>query len=564
MYSISLNSKTYSSLKWYKKLTGRFLNIAPLYTIIVVLLTILSQVFMILYFMLPLKIVMLLGSDKVPGFFPLSWQSMKLNTLIFYLAIASVLFFILYLLSKRFIDIYSMKGANKILENNQKVVLFEKQDIFAQNSYSKLASSLSSIIFFILSLLLLAIFYPLLCIAIIIFVLATYLLFSLLLAREKSAKHIIENLNDVFDTVKGIQFFTIFVVILLSYITNFYFPHIIIVILGLLINRRMFNKLITSINDIVNLYKGRMKINYLFFFRDINVKISHDKQDPFWSLLNHESREKWIKDLLNNVLENDIRYIRSHWYRVDIKNIAFLKVVIKNNDNTQSYLLKLFNSNISSQAIHETTILQENINGLYNLPFIGSNTVKEFHCNIFDFVNVEAVPNFKLDHILLKINMMSISPTKDLLERYSRSHPFLYKRLDKKMLNKLYLTAKEDEIEIIKDFEKSFEVIIKIIEDVPLQIINPFMTKLSLLKNEEHFVLLHWSGWKIDSVGTDFPIAEKSINTLKEKLDLNNVKINDIILVSLMSQFEKFCNAENFTGVIDLVPRVLECLKDEK
>lgn len=564
MINSSFNGKVKLTYLWYKKLIGRFLNIAFFQTIIISISTLFSQISMLLSMMMPLKVIMLLGSDTIPAFFPSSWQNLDRDMLIIYLSIASFGFFVFYLLFEKIISIYSIDGSNKILKNNKKVVLFENQDIFAQKSYTKFAKSLSNFIFFFISLIGIGIVYLQLSLVIIMFIFCVYILFAIIFSKNELSKIINEHLNNTLDLQRGIGFFVVFAFILGSFLHDFYPPKIIILILSILLIRQMFSKLASAIKDVKSLYKDRLKINSLFFFRETKAQISHDPKDPFWSLLTAEARERWISELLSNILENDITYISSHWYRINIKNIAFLKVLIKDNDTTHSYLLKLFNSNISSQAIHETTILQENVNTLYSLPFIGTSIVKEFHCNIFDCVNVEPVSNFKLDHILLKINMMSISPTKDLLERYSRSHPYLHKRLNKKMLNKLIVTVEEDEIEMIKDFEISFEMILKRIEKVPLQIINPFMTKYSLVKNEDSFALLHWGGWKIDSVGTDFPTAEKSINILKEKLDLNNVKINDIILVSLMSQFEKFCNAENFTGVIDLVPRVLECLKDEK
>lgn len=551
---------------WYKKLTGRFLNIASIQTTIIVITTLFSQIFMLLAMMMPLKVVMLLGSDNIPRFFPNSWQSLDRDMLIIYLAIASVGFFLLHLLCEKIINIYSINGSNKILKNNKKVVLFENQNDFAKKSYTKLAKSLSNMIFFILSLIGLGIVYSHLFFVIIFFTLSIYIMFSIVFYNNKSAKILNEEFNNSLDLLKGICFFVVFAFILWSFLTDFYPPQTIVVILSILLVRQMFSKLSSAIKDIKSLYKDRLKINSLFFFRDTKVQIQHDKKDPFWSLLKHETREKWIKELLDNVFENDIAYISSQWHKVNIKNIAFFKVIVKDNDSniTHTYLIKLFNKNISSQAVHEATILQENIHDFLNLPYIGSSLVKEFHCNVFEYFNVEPVQNFKQEHILFRIKMMSIEPPKELLERYSRSHPYLHSRLSKKMLDKLYLTADEDETGIIKDFEESFDDIIQKIKAVPLQIINPLITKFSLVTFEDKFALLHWGGWKIDSLGTDFPIAIKAMDTLKENFDIANEKIDDIVLVSLMSQFEKLYNGENFTGIIEIMPRILECIEDEK
>lgn len=564
MHSSSLNKEVKLTYKWYKKLTGRFLKIAFIQTVSIVINTLFSQIFMLLSMMMPLKVVMLLGSDKIPRFFPVSWQSLDREMLIIYLAIASVGFFLLHLLFEKVINIHSIKGSNKILQNNKKVILFENQDSFAQKSYTKLAKSLSNIVFFLLSLIGLGVVYIELSFVIILFVLSVYIMFAIVFKNNRSVKILNDEFNNTVTLLHVVGFFVIFAFVLGSFLADFYPPQIIVAILSILLVRQMFSKLGSATKDIKTLYKDRLKINSLFFFRDTKVQIAHDKKDPFWNILEHKARAKWIKELLNNILENDITYISSQCYRLNIKNIALFKVVAKDNDSdkTFTYLLKLFNKNISSQAIHETTILQENIHDFFNLPFIGSSIVKEFHCNVFKYFNVEPVQNFKHDHILLRIKMMNIEPPKELLERYSRSHPYLHSRLSKGMFDKLYLTAQEGEIGMIKDFEKKFDDIIQKIKAVPLQIINPIITKFSLVKFEDKFALLHWGGWKIDSLGTDFPIAIKTIDILKENFEIANVKIDDIILVSLISHFEKLYNGENFTGIFEIIPRILECIED--
>jgi hypothetical protein len=553
------------SLKWYKKLTGRFLNIAFIQTIFIVFATIFSQTFMLLSTMTPLKIVMLLGSDKIPGFFPDSWQSIDKNMLIIYLAIASIGFFILHIFFEKIITLHSIIGSNKVLQNNKKIILFENQDVFAQKAYTKLSKSLSNIIFFILSLVGIGIVYLPLSFMIIFYILSIYIVFSILFKKDRSAKVLNEGFNSSIDLLKGVGFFVIFAFILGGLLADFYAPKTIVIILSVLLVRQMFSKLSSAIKDIKSLYRDRLKINSLFFFKDTKIQITHDKKDPFWSLLNYEDRRFWIEDLLSNVLDNKITYVSSQYYNVNIKNVIFLKVLLIDcNNNTYTYLLKLFNKNISSQAIHEATILQENIDDFFSLPFIGSSNVREFHCNIFYFPDIKPIDNFKDDNILIRIKIMKITPPKELLKRYDRSHPYLHNRLNIKMIDKLYLIVDSDNINMIKDFENNFDDILQNIKEVPLQLINPMITKFSLVKTEDNFVLLHWAGWKIDSLGTDFPISLNALNTLRDELDINHVNIDDVILVSLMSQFEKYYNSENFTGVIEIIPKILEYMKNAK
>ncbi|MEA2019527.1 MAG: hypothetical protein U9N59_13895 [Campylobacterota bacterium] len=567
MDKLSLNKEIIHTFKWYKKLTKRFIDLAFLPTTMVVIATLFSQLFMLLSSMMPLKVIMLLGSPIVPSYFPLSWQSISRDTLVIYLAIASVGFFLFYLLSERIIDIYSQKGSNKVLQNNQKIVLFQNQDLFAKSSYAKLSQSLSNIIFFILSLVGLGVVYPLLSLVILLFVAVTYIIFSQM--------HIIENLNKLLDLAKGIGFFIVFAFILTSFIVNFYPPEIIIVILSVLLIRQMLIKLYEAIRDIVNLAKNREKVNSLFFFRHVKVEIPHESKDPFWSMIDENKRKKWIAELFNNMLDNNIIYISSQLYKVNIKNIAFFKVILKHKDSDKNhiYLLKLFNKNISSQAIHESTLLEEYGDSLFSLPFLGSIAVEEFHCNIFEFsdVGVMTQKDFNVNNITIRSNMMTIKLHKDLTDRYSRSHPYLYERLRNQTFSKYYLVYNIEEMELIKKFESNFNHVIKKLEKLPLQVINPAISRYSLIAMNTDLLLLHWGGWKIDSLGVGYPIGIAPIDILKKdfkilqgkRKELENVNIEDIILSSLMTHYEILYNSDNFTAILELIPRILECIINE-
>jgi len=573
---MTFNEEFFIALKWYKKLTGRFLNISSLETIVVIIATLFSQLFLLISSMMPLKVMMLLGSDRIPKFFPISWQSMDRDTLIIYLAIATIFCFVLYLMSEKMIDIFSLKGSVKILENNKKIVLFEKQDIFAKQSYSKLAKSLSDIIFFILSLVGLAFVYPLLSVVIIIFLIIGYFTFYFLYEKGYFSKNTTDRFKRIIDLLKGISFFFIFVFILGSFLADFYPPHLTVVVLSILLIRQMFSKLSGAIKDIVSLYKNRLKINSLFFFKDIKLNVEHDKKDPFWKMFENNVQREWILPLMKDMLDEDIEIIDSQILKINIKNIVFLKININRlkNQKEDTCLLKVFNHNISSQAIHEATFL-EDLKGSkesFSLPLLGTTTIEDFHIHLFSFHNIKEVKNYNLENMMVRINMMTIEVSDELINRYRRSHPFLYQRLNSKIFNKLYLVSNEKEKELLKVFEDKFEDILLRIERLPLQIINPLITKFTLLTNDkDNLCLLHYGTWKMEPLGVDFPSAIQHLKVLKENFqciaekreELLKIKNEDVALATLMSQFEKFYNGENFTGVFELIPRILECIEHE-
>jgi len=554
------------ALDWLKSLIVSLLKIVFFETVVIFLFTFISQVLVIISAVMPLKIVMLLGSDKIPIFFPNTWQSVDKDLLIIYLAIASIVFFIGHLISEKIIVLYSNKGSGKILENNNKLILFENQNKLTQTTYKKLVKSLADMFFSIISMIILGIVYPLLFLMLIFFMLSVYIFFSVIYGENKSAKLLNEDLNSLLNLINDIGFFVVFAFILSTFLLDFYPPKIIIVIISVLLVRKIFAKMSGSIGVFIKLYRNRVNSDSLFFFNNRRAPIVNAKKDLLWSFLNQDIRDEWIERLVINVLGNNITYIDSQWLNVNIKNIAFIKVNTRhrNVNKINTYLIKIYNKNISSQAIHEKTLLQQNIHGLFNLPFIGLHVVHGFNCNMFDFNNSNPILEKDFNMVTPKIRLMSIKIPKDLLKKFSRSYPLLCSRLSKEVFDKLYLVSSYTEVSLIQKFEDNFDFILKRIKLLPLQIINPNMTQFSLMQSNDDFVSLHWGGWKIDSLGVDFPISANSINALEGRFNLVNIKIDDIILASLMSRFETLYIGENFSKIIEIIPKILNCVKCEK
>lgn len=563
----NLNKEIVHTFKWYKKLTKRFIDLAFLPTTMVVIATLFSQLFMLISSMMPLKVIMLLGSPIVPKYFPNSWQSIPRDMLIVYLAIASVGFFVLYLLSEKVISIYAQKGANKILKNNQKVVLFENQDTQAQKYYTIQSKSLADIVFFILAWIGLGVLYPLLGLIIGLFLVFSYVGFFYGYKIPKYQKKIDEELHILLDLLKGIGFFIVFAFILGSFLGDFYAPNIIVALIAVLLIRQMFGQLRGAVRSVVNLYKARLKVNSLFFYGHTQIKISHDKKDPFWNLLEKQHHKKWIPAIFTEILDEEVKYIQSSWYKLNIKNIAILEITVLQKAQEQKYFVKIFNKNITSQAIHEASFLETNKENKLSLKFIGTTTLEEFHINIFEDKGYKELTQkeFGASHHDIRLHLMDLEINSELKDRYTRSHPYLYKRISKQMIEKLSIVAKDDEVNMIMLFEKSFDSILNTLQKSSLQIINPHLTKFNLIKqNDEKISLIHWGAWKIDLLGVDYPIDVNSIKILKERYKSETENIDEIVLTAFMSQFEKLYNGENFTAIMELLPRILECLKNEK
>ncbi len=558
-------SKIKLVFRWYIVITKRFLDLVPLETVGIIGLSLASQVFLLMSILMPLKVIMILASEQIPSFFPELFQGLEIDGFIFFLALLTVLFFILHLIADWCIVVISEKASLKILENNKKVVLFEHQDVFAKNAYRKHIESLADFIFVCVSLLFIGILYPLVPIVTIVFILIVVLFFQLIYQSEKYSILLKEKYNQIIKLLHGIIFLIVFMSILIDILIVGNHVNKLIVIIAILLIRQILSKLSSALKTLINSYEKRIDINSIFFYRHIRINSSDSMQeDIFWKLLDYDNRNNLVQTILSNTFKENFLLEKISFYSVDIKNIAFFTV----HTSKKKFLIKIFNKIISSQAQHEASLLSKN-NAQFSLRLLNVSTIEECHCHLYEYIDLSpfSVDNYKEKQLDIYTKMLFFSPVPELLKQYERTHPFIYQRLNQNIFYKLYIVTNEEDVYVIKKFEKYYESILLKLEFMPKQIINYVVTKNTLIEYQNKLLLLHWGTWKIDTIGSNFPINKASKNKLK---DLFNNKrddkllVKDIVLSALMTQFETAYLRENFTTVVTIIKNIIECVEEEE
>lgn len=90
-----------SAIYCYIATVKKFMGIKPWCTVRIVLVSLLSQAAMLVAFLLPIKVVILLGNPNIPSYFPEAWKTISRDQLVIGLAITAGVFFIISLLSQK-------------------------------------------------------------------------------------------------------------------------------------------------------------------------------------------------------------------------------------------------------------------------------------------------------------------------------------------------------------------------------------------------------------------------------------------------------------------------------
>lgn len=570
MQMTTLQKHIRSTLGWHYSLGCKFMGVTPCSTLTVQAANFFAQILLILTFFLPIKVLILLGSDGVPHYFPLYLKNIKKTHLIVALSLLALLCYVSYLALELIAAIYSKKGAGKLLKKNGKLILFENQHLLATQAYAKFTRGLSAATFTLISFLALLYIYKLL------FVAATaYAAFAtfLVVATYNNSPSIRKLLNQYHAAALNMLCSIGFLIIFFCMILDFLYlspPKIFPALISLLLIRQGLSRLNVFMQDIIALRSQHRQINALFFHNQQLVLSTGTHSEHVKFFLNEERRNLWIPEALRSALATDLPMISSRWHQLGRNDIyAFEADFFSDTDSTtRTFLFKLFGRYSGSLAEQEYTLLQQ-IPQAPAPTLLGHTKVGDLRCHVFELDGYRKLARREIGDGVITINkrLLAIAPPEALTKRFARSHQYFEQRLSYEILENLHIVATAEQMPDLTEFIKQHEKVIQILSSLPRQIISQDTTSDTLLINEAGLVIVsHWASWKMEAIGSNWPIGERK--KLQEALediraqrpDLNNIPAAAVILCALAYAFERLCHRTNYSDAISLLPDMLEQL----
>jgi hypothetical protein len=567
---ITLQKHIRATLGWYYSLGRKFLDVTPNSTFTVQIANFFAQILLILTFFLPIKILILLASDSAPHYFPLYLKNIKKTHLIVALSFLALACYLFYLVLELITAVYSRKGAQKLLENNGKLILFENQNLLATQVYAKFTRGLSAGTFTLISFLALLYIYKLLFVA----ATAYALLASLLIIATYNKNPLFrKSLNThhavALNMLCSIGFLIIFFCMILDflYLTP---PKIFPALISLLLIRQGLSRLNVFMQDIIALRSQHRQINALFFHNQQLIPQAGTHSEYLKSLLNEEQRNQWIPDALRSVTAVDLPMLSSRWHQLGRNDIySFEAEFSSDKKNTKKkFLFKLFGNHSTSLAEQERTLLQQ-VRQLPTLTFLGNVKVGDLACHVFELDGYRKLVHREIGHGVISINkrLLAVIPPEGLTKRFSKSHQYLEQRLSHEILESLRIVATEEQLPGLAVFIEQYQTLIQTLSSLPRQIISQDTTSDTLLINETGSVVVsHWASWKMEPLGSNWPTGERKKlceaveDTKAQRPDLSNISSAAVVLCALAYAFERLCQRANYGDAINLLPDILEQL----
>lgn len=568
MYSVVRNS-----LRWCLSLASKLTRVVFWHTALIVLLTLTSQLSMIFAFLLPLKVVILLGSEGVPVYFPDSLSLHGRDAIVLSLSLSAVAFYLTHLLSERLIGLITNRASNHILFHNKKVALFQNQDVVADNAYRRFSRVLAGSAFILISLLAISVFYPGMASVIVIFMLSASVVLRVLEGMVWSFRRLLrDQLQDVVGVVAGVGFFTSFAYLVIDFIFLTP-PPVIVAILSLLLCRQVFSRFSDVVKGISSLYGQRAKIDALFFHNKILLPCKASEQKSYWPLLKYEDRAEWLDSVIASFVEDWEGCENVFWHSSSTPGIAVL--IVSTESRMEKYLVKLYEPKHANHALHESTLLGAGLHGLGAPTFVGVSAVGEFTCQVYE-VAPGHVPDSPKDAVpaltSIRASLLKVEPPAALADSYLRSKAVLWQRLNYSILERLKIavssTEQSRQVVTLLGFLPTIK---SYLQSLPLVLVNPDMRpkNIWILGHAGDCALMNWSRWALEPVGSGFGVGEKDIlqigKTLRDaasfRPELRGVDIKGVELVALLTALEERCTRHQLNEALELIGPILERLE---
>ena len=562
-----------SYLGWSVSVGRRILMQAAPQVALVVVATIIAQLSRLLAFFLPVKIIILIGSDRVPRYFPSFFADFERQPLVIWLGIATIGFYALCLVAEKVVDHFSERTADKVAAHTAKLALFPDQDETLRDACSSLAESFAAVVFGVLAISLLAWVYPIVAIVIGGWTLAAILFVALVGTFSKGFREWLdEHAKGFIDGASALGFFAVTATIILEFILGADFP-ILIAIISVLLTRRLMQQLGRIFKNALALYPRRLAITPLVLRSHVWTGEKKQQREDVWELLETGDSSEWLGKVFEQVTGEKTSQIKiSRWHETGVIDLlSFDIAAVCSTGEARTYLVKLFGRKRHVAGSHEATLFGSvPVGQLPALAFLGSVPVGEHLCQVFEAVSGDPIPQreFKETEPDLIADCWRCEPPQILVQRYKRSHRPLGQRLEGAPLGRLLVVARSDQRDHVAAFGAQLPEICRVVNALPLVIHNPDIRTPHVHRLDDgRPVALQWGRWRLEPIGAGWSTSDLDqlpfwLDKAREgRSDLASVAAAHAQLAALMLEADSYLDRERYQSVVEMLPAILDAAR---
>lgn len=537
----------------------------------------LAQVFLVLAFFLPLKALILLGSQGIPYYLTDYISEHAKSDFILLLAGFSLLSYVLYLALDYFSSGLSRRISDKLLEKAKKISVVTNQDFLAKEILQRLIRSWST-------------FYLLIGIAFLILFLnwkvfmgvigaisvQYYVLCKLWESLSKPQfvdlrDKFVQNKLVVLNAFSAIDFFIGFCILFYIFMQD-QDPNLLLSVATILLVRQFLQRILLIINDGIFLVSKNNQIKALFYTLGQFKKNKNHHEVNFTELLHPKHRNELLSSMETERVGNVNNWV---WNDSGVKNIGFLNKLL-NSGECSEYWIKVYASNKKDVFQRESLLFGYSESYDKVAPakcFVDSSQgLNLLGVSIPLSTGVDSEEFKELLPTLLR-NLWLIKPPKVLANQLTRSIHSLNDRFTEALIEGMEVALQNDfEHEQYNLLKASWPDFSGFISSIPLFVTNGELSKNNVrVSNNGTPIMINWHKIGIEPILSNVSIRivenfidlETVLADLKAKRDdCQNLSIQHLILINLLGEFERLLNSQLYRAAIVMLPRLNQVIRE--
>ena len=538
----------------YNSAVKNFYEVSRLRFLYSVILGFFIECLQLIVFIVPIKILILVGGDSIPGYLsrvPLTATKIEWISFFTLLVVGA---YVLGILLQRLLKSSSRLYVANFVEANRKGSWSDEK--FIEEVYSRFVQARSKG------------FLAILMLAIIVYLYAdlagfvasiTLLGVLILLAACSFSNGFAENLRD--DTAKYTRvayapiFLLAFCYIVVDYLIDLDPPSLISAIISLILIRQLLAIVTQKVMDVIWFRKKEFKIQKLFFRGYEIAEKRKNKTADVWSFLANGGISDFSHDIASALGFRDFRVVECRWVECEVPLFHLVEVKLSsgNVDTVDTLLLKVYEKQKSRFADRDE-MLYPVLRDAGLLPeILGCITLNGFFVHAFILSNDCKFSNKESELRLILLKLFSLRLEEGFVEEYVGEHPTLWDRINSNLLDRMRLVANSSDNIAITEFIDCLPELFVELQSLPLSLVTSLKTlEASIISDQNKPMLVTLGNWSIEPLGVGISVNQTVLASLTESRHAEAISDFEerLRILSKLALVESSCSQGRLTSAI--------------
>lgn len=491
------------------------------------------------------------------------------KTQVAYLGAIVVVFFILHLVLEFLFDFLIKKGAEKTIDKNNKIGVFNNYRAFAKRIYENYAVFSAALLYSLLVFVWLTLMYPSLVFSFFIYSLSS---FSLLLSLFKIFNVKEHTVSKWLSSLYKIWWHLGFVFGLIWTINDYWkgvMPGLLVTFVSLLLYRQLMVMMTIVFNSGYLIYKNRVRAGQVFSSApnseyQVKAKLNID----FEKLLVDIDQQEWLNVICKKEFSSfEDAKLEKACHLIEGGNVAYVTVTPQTKQPADGLLIKFYNVNREALAEQELALLKSAEDQWPLVSFLYSTKINGFLALVCRWpagskwlqgINKTAI-ELPLRNYLLTCNL-----PESVVKLYNYSQVDLFARLEVIVWEHLQAYSGTASNKVDWDsLQSKLDIILVEINSSPKQLILRSLNNRLIFSYSDKTIISDVTRWAWEPLGSGWPLNrfklldEALIEAAKQRPELEGTDPEKAKLVARLYEFERRYQNKNYAGAVNVLSNLL-------